>query len=129
MRLLLISLMLAFIPAPLGLPYVGVDDSAVLIQPARVEDANDRARRLGREASRAKGWTGKQWDCLDRLIQRESNWRPNARNGSHYGVGQVRGMKPGTPIRKQLRIVLRYIEHRYETPCNALQHSLERNWY
>lgn len=129
MRSLLISLCLVLLPAPLGLPYVGVDDGAVPVATPKVEDANDRARRIGREAARSRGWTGKQWDCLDRLIKRESNWRPTARNGSHYGVGQVKGMKPGTPIRKQMRIVLRYIEHRYDTPCRALAHSLERNWY
>lgn len=118
------------LPAPLGLPYVAVDDSATLMPAApKAEDSNDRARRLGREAARGRGWTGAEWQCFDQLMQRESNWRPNARNGSHYGIGQVRGMKPGTPISKQLVVVLRYIEHRYTTPCKALQHSLAKGWY
>jgi len=133
MRSLALAVALALLPAPLGLPYVGVDDGAVAIaaapSPTRSEDANDRARRLGRKAARDRGWTGRQWECLDTLIKRESNWRPNAQTGSHYGIGQVRGMKPGTPVDRQLQIVFRYIVHRYGTPCKALEHSYKWRWY
>lgn len=122
------------ITAPLGLPYVGTDDSAHPVtapsKPAKVEDANDRARRLGRQAARHRGYTTRQWKCMDELAQRESHWRPNARTGSHYGVFQHRNLKPGSPLSKQLATFFRYIDHRYDgDPCKALHHSHRTGWY
>lgn len=88
-------------------------------------------RTLVKRAARAKGWTAAEWDCLDRLIWRESSWRPHARNpeSSAYGLFQILKLKPGTPIRKQIERGIRYIAHRYSSPCAALQHSLDRGWY
>ena len=30
----------------------------------------------------------KQYNCLDKLYTHESNWRPDAKNGQHYGIPQ-----------------------------------------
>lgn len=75
----------------------------------------------------------KDWDqfiCLVELYERESNWSPSARNGSHYGIPQGRSTylaKVG--YKKQIRWGLRYIEHRHQTPCLALQHFKAKGWH
>jgi hypothetical protein len=75
----------------------------------------------------------KDWDqfiCLVELYERESNWSPLARNGSHYGIPQGRSTylaKVG--YKKQIRWGLRYIEHRHRTPCLALQHFKAKGWH
>ena len=75
----------------------------------------------------------KDWDqfiCLVELYERESNWSPLARNGSHYGIPQGRSTylaKVG--YKKQIRWGLRYIEHRHQTPCLALQHFKAKGWH
>lgn len=72
-----------------------------------------------------------EWKCFNKIIYRESRWRHNAENGSHYGLGQIRNSKKyleGKP-RLQVRKTLEYIENRYKTPCRAYKHHLRRNWY
>ncbi len=61
---------------------------------------------------------------------KESAWNPKAVNGSHYGIPQGRSVwlrdQDGY---SQVRWGLSYIEHRYSTPCNALDHWKEKNWH
>jgi hypothetical protein len=72
----------------------------------------------------------KQFDCYNRLIHKESSWNYKARNGSHYGLGQMRSTWYGTLTpRKQIKAHLRYIEHRYSTPCKAEQHFNKVGWH
>ncbi|NBW17937.1 MAG: hypothetical protein EBR82_59190, partial [Caulobacteraceae bacterium] len=33
-----------------------------------------------------------QYQCFYNLITKESNWRVDAKNGSHYGIGQMRNL-------------------------------------
>lgn len=126
------------VASPLGMPYIGTDDSAHLVTTAKValptpsvtEDANDRARRLGHVAARSRGYSSHQWKCMDQLAHRESRWNPNAKTGSFYGVFQHYQLKPGTPLNKQLVTFFKYIDHRYQgDPCNALAHSFKEGWY
>jgi len=75
----------------------------------------------------------KDWDqfiCLVELYERESNWSPLARNGSHYGIPQGRSTylaKVG--YKKQIRWGLKYIANRHETPCKALAHWRAKGWH
>ena len=72
----------------------------------------------------------KQFDCYNRLIHKESSWNYKARLGSHYGLGQMRSTWYGTlSPRKQIRVHLRYIEHRYLTPCKAERHFNKVGWH
>ena len=73
------------------------------------------------------------WDqflCLVRLYEKESNWRPEAKNGSHYGIPQGRSkwLATATPY-EQIRWGLKYIEHRHQTPCKALRHFKRVGWH
>ena len=68
-----------------------------------------------------------QYKCLATLWGKESAWRPEAvsYDGSAYGIPQMRNKKLiGMDANTQVIWGLRYIKHRYETPCAALRHSL-----
>jgi hypothetical protein len=71
-----------------------------------------------------------QYKCLAFLYGKESAWNPHARNGSHAGIPQGRSkwLITATPI-QQVEWGLRYIKHRYSTPCNARDHWLKYKWH
>ena len=76
-----------------------------------------------------KEWS--EFECYVELIYRESSWNYKARNGSHYGLGQVRSTwyRDLSP-RKQIKAHLRYIDHRYDgSACKALDHLLRKGWH
>jgi hypothetical protein len=78
-----------------------------------------------------KGWDGKQWVCINELIDRESKWSNVADNpnSSAYGLFQMLKMPKNSTVRMQTERGIRYIEHRYNTPCEALRHHNRKNWY
>lgn len=64
----------------------------------------------------------KQFSCFNKLITKESSWRVDARNGSHYGLGQMRNDKyRNLDGYRQIDWTLRYIKGRYGSSCNALR--------
>jgi hypothetical protein len=71
-----------------------------------------------------------QFKCFDVLITRESRWSYLARNGSHYGLGQMRSTwyRDLDPYR-QIDATLKYIAKRYKTPCKALAFHSARSYY
>ena len=72
----------------------------------------------------------REFQCLNRIITKESRWSYTARNGSHWGLGQMRSKHYGTldPYR-QIDATIRYITNRYQTPCKAWAFHQERNYY
>ena len=72
----------------------------------------------------------KEFQCFNRIITKESRWSYVARNGSHWGLGQMRSKHYGTldPFR-QIDASLRYITNRYQTPCKAWTFHQDRGWY
>ena len=86
-----------------------------------------------------QGWNYDQFSCLVKLWERESNWRWNATNKSSgaYGIPQSlpaskmasAGADWRTNPETQIRWGINYIEGRYGSPCAALVHSDEHNWY
>jgi len=76
-----------------------------------------------------KDWT--EFECYVELIHRESTWNYLAKNGSHYGLGQMRSTwyRDLSP-RKQIKAHIKYIEHRYQgSPCKALRHLISVGWH
>ena len=72
----------------------------------------------------------KQFNCLDELYTKESNWNPLSKNGSHYGIPQgnsewLRDQDGWT----QVQWGLDYIGHRYGEPCVALDHWSKYGWH
>jgi len=71
----------------------------------------------------------KQFQCFNHIITKESRWNYKARNGSHYGLGQMRSQhyRDLDPFR-MIDATIRYITNRYETPCKAALFH-DRNGY
>jgi hypothetical protein len=61
-----------------------------------------------------------QYKCFSKIIYKESRWNPLAKNGSHYGLGQMRSKhyRNLDPYR-QIDATIKYINHRYGSMCNA----------
>lgn len=82
-------------------------------------------------ASREAGWEGPQWRCLTLLIHEESRWSPTADNqkSTAYGLFQQLRVSPTATVTEQVTLGIRYIKHRYGTPCDAWEHHKQHNWY
>lgn len=87
----------------------------------------------------SKGFTGEQWACFDRLIQKESGWNPSARNSSSGAYGLPQSL-PGSKMASmgadwetnpitQVAWGLNYMVGRYGSPCGAYSHSQRNGWY
>ena len=85
------------------------------------------------------GWGGDQFQCLDKLWQKESGWNYQAYNASSGATG-IPQSRPGskmatagddwqTSAATQIRWGLGYIQSAYGTPCSAWSHSQSVNWY
>lgn len=69
--------------------------------------------------------------CWVELIWKESTFNPKAKNGSHYGLAQMRNSKvKGLSAREQVRWHMRYLDHRYQgSACKALNHLKTKGWH
>jgi hypothetical protein len=72
----------------------------------------------------------KEFQCFNKIITKESRWNYLAKNGSHFGLGQMRSQhyRDLDPYR-QIDATLRYITVRYQTSCKAWAFHQERNFY
>ncbi|MFT4286055.1 lytic transglycosylase domain-containing protein [Nocardioides sp.] len=85
------------------------------------------------------GWSSSQFDCLDKLWERESHWNPLAHNASSGAHGIPQAL-PGSKMASvgadwatnpvtQIKWGLGYIQARYGSPCAAWGHSQSHGWY
>jgi hypothetical protein len=71
-----------------------------------------------------------QFKCFDSLIHKESSWRVNARNNSHYGLGQMKNAKYGRLDGfRQIDWSIRYIKGRYGSMCNGWRFFQKHNYH
>jgi hypothetical protein len=72
----------------------------------------------------------KEFQCFNKIITKESRWSYLARNGSHYGLGQMRSTyyRDLDPFR-QIDATIRYNHKRYLTQCNAWSFHLKHGYY
>ena len=72
----------------------------------------------------------KEFQCFNKIITKESRWNYLARNGSHFGLGQMRSKhyRDLDPFR-QIDATLKYITNRYGSNCKAWAFHQERNYY
>ena len=85
------------------------------------------------------GWTEYDFECLIKLWNRESGWRPNAINKRSGACGIPQALpckkmsKEGSDYRTngktQIRWGLKYIKNRYGSPSKAWAHSQRKGWY
>ncbi len=81
-----------------------------------------------------KSWD--QFSCYNYLIFKESRWNYKAKNGSHYGLGQMRNpmVKTLSP-KEQIVLHLKYVGHRYgfvndePNACRAAEHFDSKGWH
>lgn len=111
-----------------ALNLASVAKSAALVKKAKTRNG---ARAVGKLLAKENyGWTGKQWQCLDKLWIKESQWTytsHNKRTGAH-GIPQAYPATKyefmGSDWRKnpvtQILWGMKYIDIRYGTPCKAL---------
>ena len=102
------------------------------------QSANRDPRRVAMMLAAERGWGSGQFQCLDHLWTRESQWNYRAYNPSGaYGIAQA---KPGNKMSSvgsdwqtnaitQIKWGLNYIDERYGTPCGAWAHSQATGWY
>lgn len=71
-----------------------------------------------------------EFQCFNKIITKESRWNYLAKNGSHYGLGQMRSTwyRDLDPYR-QIDATLKYITNRYGSNCKAWAFHQERNYY
>ena len=71
-----------------------------------------------------------QMICLSKLYGKESAWRHDAVNGSHYGIPQGRSeyLKTALP-EQQIMWGLKYIDNRYGSPCKAWAFFQANNYH
>ena len=71
-----------------------------------------------------------QYQCLKKIIYKESRWNPKAKNGSHYGLGQMRSEHYRTldPYH-QIDATIKYITIRYGSMCNAWRFHMKKGHY
>ena len=76
------------------------------------------------------GWNHDEFKCLDFIWTKESNWNPKADNptSSAYGIAQMLKEDSRNAF-EQISNGLRYIQHRYDTPCNAMKFWKRNYWY
>jgi hypothetical protein len=68
--------------------------------------------------------------CMDKIIMKESRYNYLARNGSHYGIGQMRSKhyQSKDPY-TQIDLTIAYTHKRYVTMCNALAFHKRHGYY
>ena len=72
----------------------------------------------------------KEFQCFNKIITKESRWSYVAKNGSHFGLGQMRSKhyRDLDPFR-QIDATLRYVTIRYQTPCKAWAFHQSNGYY
>jgi hypothetical protein len=97
---------------------------------ATMEEKRENIRVSKRYAYLIYGWGRKQQVCLVTLWSRESRFDHKADNprSSAFGIAQLLRERKLDP-REQIISGLKYIEHRYSTPCNALSFHNRKYWY
>ncbi|WP_353886144.1 hypothetical protein, partial [uncultured Gordonia sp.] len=81
--------------------------------------------------------TGQPWTDTDWIVNKESSWKPDARNGKYFGliqagaeVYQAAGKSPTTvDPKEQAEVYDKYVGDRYGDPEAARAHHEANNWY
>lgn len=72
----------------------------------------------------------KEFQCFNQIITKESRWNYLAKNGSHYGLGQMRSKhyRDLDPYR-QIDASIKYITIRYKSNCKAWAFHEKKGYY
>ena len=77
-------------------------------------------KKYAHEQLKSFGFPKQEFVCLAQLWGKESKWNYKADNpkSTAFGIAQILGETSKEP-HKQINKGIRYIIHRYDTPCNA----------
>lgn len=85
------------------------------------------------------GWTENDFQCLVKLVDKESSWNPNAINKSSGAAGLFQALPASkmasegsdymTNYKTQTKWGLKYIKNRYGSPSKAWDFWLKHKWY
>ena len=72
----------------------------------------------------------KEFVCIDKVLWKESRYNYLARNGSHYGIGQMKSKhyQSKDPY-TQIDLTIAYIHKRYKSACHALTFHKRHGYY
>jgi hypothetical protein len=103
-----------------------ISSSAIWVQPVEAATRSDYFKLY----AHSRIIDSKQYECFQKIIFKESRWNPQAKNGSHYGLGQMRSVwyRDLDPYR-QIDESIRYITNRYNSMCNAWAHHKKKGFY
>lgn len=112
-------------------PPLGRIPDGIIESRKATQDEKNHNKKLAKDyASAGYGWEGREWECLLALWTAESRLDHYAKNpkSSAFGIAQLLGEKDRRPEYQILR-GLKYISHRYDTPCRAYKFHLKHNYY
>lgn len=111
--------------AVVGILCLFISSLVLQMQPAHASSA-DQYKLYAH--SRIINW--KQTHCFIAIINKESRWNPTARNGSHYGLGQMKSKHyRNLDAYRQMDSTINYIKHRYGSMCNAWRFHQKHGYY
>ena len=101
-----------------------------VVMTAYPSNAVDNTKELYKLYAHTKLLNSKEFHCVDLLWTKESQWNPRSDNkhSTAYGIPQLLKMKERDPFR-QIDLGLRYINHRYVTPCKAWEFFKKKGHY
>lgn len=71
-----------------------------------------------------------EYQCFTKIIYKESRWNPAAKNGSHYGLGQMRSKHyQNLDPYRQIDATIKYIKGRYGSMCKAWTFHKANGYY
>ena len=72
-----------------------------------------------------------EYQCFTKIIYKENRtWNPSAKNGSHYGIGQMRSEHyRNLDAYRQIDATIKYIKHRYGSMCKAWTFHKANGYY
>ena len=95
------------------------------MQPAQADDVD-----MYKLYAHSRIINNQQYICLSHIIQKESRWNVNAKNGSHYGLGQMRSKHyRNLDGYRQIDATIKYINVRYGSMCNAWRFHVKKGHY
>ena len=105
---------------------LGIGSVAIQMQPVQAATQADYLKLY----AHSRLIDDKQYQCFKWIITKESRWNPKARNGSHYGLGQMRSTwyRDLDPYR-QIDQTIKYITNRYESSCKARLFHEKNGWF
>lgn len=140
------NLVIAILITPIGIGVglnikqtpIPVKEVVKVVQPLQ-GTTPETAKSIARKSLADFGWKQTEFSCLAKLWGKESAWNYKAVNKrTHdHGIPQ-RHMSHNTTAQRaaflsdpvvQINWGLKYIDHRYDTPCRALDFWKRNNWY